>query len=175
MTQAIQNLGAIDNLKLPEGWVEEERGPHETGALEMPEIVRVFHKSAEPRAQICVFFRNQPVTDASAESFRKLLAAAPRKLTKSEVDTVQQVIGRMHWDEVFTTGDAKTEIVNEKTVLIVEGTWKVVDTQTYCMFVDITGRGDLVQEIYYAAPKDIYEKYQPEAVATLSKVTWIEQ
>jgi hypothetical protein len=166
---SLSNHGQIERMTLPEGWVESEAQTRSEADLSQ---LRKFHAPGNEDVQICFHYRGLPVTERSGESFRKLLEMPRHQLMPKEMWDIQEVLDSMMLDNNFETVSARVDDVHGKRVLIVEGRWVPLKFDTYSMFIDASGTGSVVHEIYYAAPVAHYPLHLKEAKNALESIVW---
>src|SRR4029450_13802416 len=92
MTPTIEltNLGQIEHLVVPNGWVERqaERLPMQLFTL------KEFNPPDRPSVRLYVYYRGHPVSEKSGESFETLLEKPPHDLDDAEWWSVQEVLGK---------------------------------------------------------------------------------
>lgn len=164
----VENLGQIRWMGLPETWVEGESQSGIAGSGTFSE----FHPEENPDTTVCFFYRGRPIKATSAESFTKLLCQKPHFLSARELDSVADVIRDKADAEAFSVLFAKTAFWNGKCVLIVEGRYKKYNEDTFAIFVDASGTGWFVQEIYFQSPRSDYVRYRKEAKDALATIEW---
>lgn len=164
----VANLGQIRSMSLPTGW---EAGASQTGIAGQGTFSE-YHPPESPDTNICFFYRGRPVKASAAESFTSLLCQKPHFLTASELKSVADIIRDKADAEVFSVLFAKTAYWNGKCVMIVEGRYKNWDEDTFAIFVDASGTGWFVQEVYFQSPRTEYVRYRKEAKEALATIEW---
>lgn len=161
--------GPVARLVVPEGWLEQpvpRRGDFDITTL------RKFTPAEKDNVQLVFHYRGLPISGNQAQNFQHLLAQEPHELVPEEWWLVQEVLNRMAIPDEFHLNSVRTQLVNQRTVLIAEGSWATLDFDMCSMFIDIEGDGNLVQEIYYAAPADEYQLYLPLFNLAVSTIEW---
>lgn len=108
----------------------------------------------------------------SAEAFHDVLAKPAHVLSSPELKSIAEVLDAKSDASVFNTLSARTESLNGKSVLIVEGRYKEKQVDTYALFLDSDGTGGAVQEVYYQAPKADFMSKLKAAKEALKTVEW---
>ncbi len=164
----VENLGQIRWMGLPGSWVEGESQSGIAGHGTFSE----FHPVDNPDTTISFFYRGRPIKSTSAENFTKLLCQKPHFLSARELESVADVIRDKADADTFSVLFAKTAFWNGKCVLIVEGRYKKYDEDTFAIFVDASGTGWFIQEIYFQSPRSQYVRYRKEAKDALGTIEW---
>jgi len=167
----IVNHGQIDRMTFPQGWVAGEPAPNPgIGSRSFREVYR----SDDRDSSMCFFYRGLPVNDQAAQTFRAVLSVPAHELTQAEIEPLSEIL-RFKTpvkSEQFTMTSARTEDLNGKLVLIVEGRYTGGAEQIYEIYVDADGSGRFVQEIYFQAPKEQYERHFKEASDAINSIRW---
>ncbi len=163
------NHGQIASMTLPAGWVE---GTDKTYTGAGTRSFRQFHSADFPDAKLCFFYRGLPVRKESAESFREILDRPPHELEVSETNSIAEVLRDRGNHDQFYIRDIRTEDINGKRVLVVEGTHEKIQQDSYALYIDADGTGRFVQEIYYLAPFIDYVSFKPEADESINSIAW---
>jgi hypothetical protein len=165
----IVNYGQIDRLVLPEDW-------HENWDVKYANIgsrsSRQFYPKDAPDVKLHLFYRGFPISAAEGASFALTLIQPPHALLPSEIKTLAVVLGQRANSDKFTILSLRTEDLNGRRVLVLEGRYKDNKLDIYEIFVDADGTGQAVQEIYLLAPKDQYLLYLQKVKALLQTIQW---
>ena len=167
----IVNHGQIDRMTFPEGWVAGEPVPNPgIGSRSFRDV----HRADQPEVSVCFFYRGLPVSDGAANYFHAVLQAAPHKLTEAELESVQEILRfkTPFKSEQFLMSSARTEDINGKRVLIVEGSYAASSDRIYEIYVDADGTGRVVQEIYYQAPENSYDRHAKDVMNIVQSIKW---
>ncbi len=166
----LENHGQIAVLEVPDGWVERSADNYyrDIGARSMLE----FHPPDAPDAVLCVYYRGLPMRDAAAALFRAVLRQPPHALGFGEIKDLRGVLQERADSKVFTISSARTEDLNGRRILWIEGRYKEAGNDLQQILLDADGTGSVVQEIYFVAPKDIFLKYARSARAALTTIVW---
>jgi hypothetical protein len=74
--------------------------------------------------------------------------------------------------EVFHILSARTQDLNGKRVLLLEGRYTEIQKDLYEVFIDADGTGRVVQEVYFLAPKIEYLHYLKAVKIAFSSIEW---
>lgn len=164
----LRNQGQIKEMEMPMDWSEgaRGRGPYPNSAL------RCFHPHETEDANLYFYYRGSKIDDGSAASFHALLAKPAHVLAPSELKSIAAVIGDKSNAQDFRMLNARTEEINGKRVLIVEGRYELLQLDTYHAYVDADNEGKAVQEVFYKAPKGEYPKYFKAATDSIKSIQW---
>jgi hypothetical protein len=165
----ISNHGQIANMQLPANWLEAEAAEHiDIGTRS----VRAFYPSGHEDVQLKIFYRGLPISEETARTFRKILDQAPHTLTEKEIESLSELLVERARPTTFTIVKCNTDVLNGKPVLILIGTYKENENQLYEIFVDASGDGRLIQEIYLIGPTDSYRQFLKEVRPCLQGIEW---
>lgn len=166
----VRNHGQIAEMTLPKGW--EEGPPYRFAGGIGTRSFREIHPPEAPKAMLCFYYRGLPINPEAGKNFHDILAKPGHVLTQDELNSLGEVLRDKAKAEDFTPFLARTEDWNGKRVLVVEGRYPGIQEDTFEIFVDASGDGRAVQEIYYQAPKDIYIKYAKAAKDSMKSIQW---
>ncbi|CAN5528523.1 hypothetical protein BH10CYA1_BH10CYA1_32600 [soil metagenome] len=167
----VENYGRILSLTIPDGWSDQ------TFLKESeidPSLLRKFVLDENNDVQICLYTRNLPISFNSCNELRKLLAAPCHELTPREQILVQEVLEGMSSKEAFQALSIRTESIDGINILVAEGRWIRLAFDTLSFFVDVGGKYAVVQQIYFAAPRDAYLHHLAQAKAILYSIKFTE-
>lgn len=167
-TSSIVSIGQVDTLKIPPGWKEGKAAKPAGGAS----LLREFHPADNQEVKLCFFYRGTRISDTTGKKFHKVIEHPPHILSSSEVESLREILREKANPAVFKAAAAKTEDIDGKRVLIVEGRYSKTDTETRTIFVDSDGSGTAVQEIFYQAPKADYARHLQVASNALKSIRW---
>lgn len=168
-SSTVTNLGQISVMKLPDGF-EIGRQSDETIGTKM---FKEYHSDDDPEVQFTFYYRGMRTRPDSAKAFHELLEAPPHVLKQSEFDKISETLYMMAHPEKFKLMIAKTQDINGKRVLSVEGEFVHDGSMIRTLFIDSDGTGSAVQEISFRAPKDRYMKNIPRASKVFDSINWI--
>jgi hypothetical protein len=166
LNAAVHDQGVIKYMSVPQGWIEDQIETFDTSEL------RFFHPSDDSDAKLCFFYRGLPIETEAGQKFVNALSQPPHILTAAEIKSLHYALGESANDLAFNLLAARTENLNNKNVLIVEGNWYKSDLDSYDIFIDVDGTGRIIQELYYLAPHAIYDQYLSEIKKCFSTLVW---
>lgn len=167
-TSSIVSIGQVDALKLPPGWKEGQATKPAGGSSSL----REFHLPGNREVKLCFFYRGTRVSEAVGKDFQKVIEQAPHILKPAEVESLKEILREKANPQSFKTLIAKTEDIDGKRVLLIEGSHAGSQIETRSIFVDTDGTGTAIQEIFFQAPKPEYTKHLPVATAALKSIRW---
>lgn len=170
MTNIIQDHGQIKVLNLPQEFQEVEIEA-EAGALSVNSI-KEFQVSGVDDTRLCLYYRGSKVSNQSAQNFKNILAMKPHVLKDGELDSIREILDDVVQSDIFSTLVTATEVIQEKTVLKVEGTWIQQNWNMYAIYIDASGDGSVVQQVYFLAPKDSYLRYVSGIKNSIKSIQW---
>lgn len=163
--------GQIAKLELPPNWVEKTVTPPLGSLAARGE--REFNPPGQDDVKLCLFYRGYPIPASSAEDFKQIISLTPHVLSDDEIDQLTDVLDNLANSEAFELRYARTLDFRGRTVLVVEGLWKVLQHEGLHFFVDADGTGRIIQEVYFTAPKADFDQYVDTVKQALSSVEWI--
>lgn len=166
MNTAIHDQGLIKFMNIPNGWIEFNVETFDTSQL------RFFHPPDSLDAKLCYFYRGLPTETAAGQKFVELLSQSPHTLTEAEIESLNATLGESANYLAFDLTAAWTDLLNERSVMIVEGNWSRTNLRSYDVFVDVDGTGRIIQEVYYLAPPALYQQFIDEVKKCLSTIIW---
>lgn len=169
-SKSTRDYGQIANMAMPEGWVPGERVNNIVGNSSF----RQFHPKNSPEARLCFYYRGRRIAQSAGTRFLQLLSKEPHLLNAKEIAEVAAVL-RDKAHAGFKLFKAKTERINGKMVLIVEGRFVEIQQDARCMFIDTDGSGTAIQELYFQAPSSKYLSYAGQARQAMESILWKEE
>lgn len=158
------DYGPIKRMLLPDHWKK----------LPNPDDFTIkYCRNDDKDVEIYFFFRGKPASKTTASQFCAVLAKPPHKLDAEELLDLEVVIRDASEDVYFTLTDARTEILSGLMVYVVRGHWKLSEVDSLGIFVDCDGDGKIIEEIYYLAPPDRFEKHLLEVREILNSIEWL--
>ena len=165
----ILDKGLFKRISIPDGWVLlDMRDEARLGVFYISE----FQPPNEPNVWLSFFYRGRPVGCEASEKFLILLSKPPHDLAEEELLPVMPIMANLSDPREFNQLSARTEDLNGKRVLVVEGTWNQPPLKTRHVFMDAEGDGRVVQEVYYQAPEGLYDRYLPTAMEAFNSIEW---
>jgi hypothetical protein len=162
------NEGQVKFIAIPHGFVECPQPSREMDVR----FLRTFKSSDDERVELAFFYRGAPMNKFIGTDFRNILSSPPHELSSEEIESIQLVLRDASEPDWFDLTSARTDVLQGKTVLLIEGTWKNSHLYNLGIFIDVDGTGCTVQEIHYTAPLDVREKYAAIARAAISSIEW---
>jgi hypothetical protein len=160
------STGQIEAMRVPEGWVKRDNANIRAGAG-----LTEFHPVGHDDIRLNSFFRGTRISEKAARAFKDCLAKSPHNLTPEELKGLSQVVRDKSYD--FKVRSAKTENLNGKRILSVEGQYKDGGhTGSHTLYVDSDGTGSAVQEISYTASGQDYNFNMDKAQQAFKSIIW---
>ncbi len=166
----VKNHGQIAEMTLPKGWVG--GAPYKFSGGIGTRSFREVHPADAPNAMLCFYYRGLPISADGGKAFHDLLQKPPHALTEDELKSLSEVLRDKARPEDFKVSSVRTQDWNGRRVLVVEGRYPGIQEDTTEIFVDASGDGRAVQEIYYQAPTDVYAKYATAAKDSMKSIDW---
>jgi hypothetical protein len=162
------SIGQVHEMKIPSGWMEGQSVKPVGGSS----LFREFHPSEDPEVKLCFFYRGRRVSDQSAKAFHSALEQPAHTLKANELESLREVLREKGNPQQFNITAARTEDLNGKRVLVVEGKYLNTELESRALFVDSDGSGSAVQEIYYQAPRAQYAQNLQAAIDAMKSIRW---
>lgn len=161
-------IGPIGHIRLPGSWFKGEEKKHVVGRSDFVS----YWNSNNHEVKFCFFFRGSLTSNTAAQDFKAALSLEPHKLSAKEIESLAEIL----WDKAnsnkFSLLLAKTEDLNDRRVLMVEGSFKDWGLFTRSYFIDCDKSGSIVQEVFFIAPKGDYQKYYIQADKAFNSIFW---
>ncbi len=169
----VVSQGQIAEMTLPNGW---EEGRIQ-GAVSGTSSYREFTPAGERDAKLIFFYRGRRMSKDASDAFLNVLKQPAHMMKEDEAKTLfnpplKEILRDKAIPGGFNLESAKTEVINGKKVLVIEGTFPGIQERTRAMYIDADGTGSAVQEVYYQAPKDKFMKHQPSVNASFKSIKW---
>lgn len=163
------DLGQIARLNMPPGFVKGESEGGTSGNNYFAE----YHLEADPEVKLYFEYRGHRTSKAQAEKFHALLNKPAHKLSPEETQSdFGEILSDKNIPQDFHTQIAKTQDINGKRVLVVEGRYINHDLQARTLYVDTDSTGSAIQEITFQTPVDKRSKYFTSGIKALESIKW---
>jgi hypothetical protein len=164
----LRKQGQIKSMELPEGWFE---CPAEKRTAS--DYLTEYRAPESANARLLFYYRGNRIGPGGAADFLKVLSLPDHELTEEEFSSVDLVIRNASDPDFFLLSSSRTEEINGKRVLIVEGIWKKGGLVDMGIFIDSDKTGSAVQEIHFEAPQSEYELFVGQAEKALKTIVWL--
>ncbi len=164
----LKDLGQINKIDLPGGWkngTDYNNGQHSATYKE-------FHPAAAPDCQLGFYYRGHRTSESAGCNFHNLLQKPPHNLSEQELKSLGEIVRDKANPKDFTATSARTEDLNGKRVLMIEGEYTASKQVAKHMFIDSDGTGTAVQEVFFQADSKQYPKYSPAASDAMKSIKW---
>ena len=162
----INDIGAIQSLEIPVGWVESTPRKVVGGRH-----LRQFHLFKRPDIRFCSYLRTLPLSHPTSAAFQQIMYADFHQVEQVELDTLDEILEGMSDSNFFQILDASTSYVNSRRVLTVKGRWLKMHEETVICIVDVKV-GLFVQQIYFTAPQFVFQTYTKTANDMFLSIKW---
>jgi len=154
-------------MELPEGWVElpEEKRTASDYLLE-------YAVAENNNVKLVFYYRGHRIGTGGAADFLSVLSEPPHELSPEEFLSVDLVVRNAADADFFLLSSSRTEDLNGKRVLIVEGIWKKSGLVDMGIFIDSDSTGSAVQEVHFEASQNDYQNYIDQVEKSLKTVVW---
>ncbi|MCA9800957.1 MAG: hypothetical protein KC777_03170 [Cyanobacteria bacterium HKST-UBA02] len=164
----VTDVGQIARLTLPDGF---EKGPRESGTSGN-NLFEEYHLGTDADVKLYFEYRGRRMSQTSSTAFKDLLAAPEHRLKPDELEALGELLGDKKNPGSFRVDVARTQDLNGKRVLVVEGRYLQHDLQARSMYIDTDGSGSAVQEVTFQTPADKVSKHFLAGVRALESVVW---
>jgi hypothetical protein len=164
----VVNHGQIRRISLPANWVEGQSASGGIGSRSFREV----HPVEAPDANLCFYYRGLPISEETGKHFRAMLNKPPHILTQTEIRSISEVLRGKDNPRKFSAQMIKSEDINGKRVLTVNGRLIEKQEDVKAMLVDADGTGTVIQEIYFQAPKELYLRFMKSARDAMNSIVW---
>jgi len=165
----VEDHGQVQKFTLPPTWREENVKPRSSFDIV---TLRKFCPPESSDVQLCFYYRGMPMGEPAAGKFQLVLSGEPRLLAGVDIRTAEGALGSLANPEEFEIASAETQNLNGRRVMRLTGRWLQIQYDTIHILLDADGSGTQVQEIYYAAPSNFYDRYLPEIMQSLQSIVW---
>lgn len=162
-----EDLGCIESLELPSDWEASTDSSSFGGRA-----VKRFHPVGLTEVRFVVYLREVTLSRPSQEAFENVIYSEFHALTQDELDGLGEVLEGMSNSQAFHLASAITTYLCGKRVLKIHGRWLKSMEETLSCFVDVRGDGKIVQQIYFIAPFDLFEKYSAQVDKIFTSIKW---
>ncbi len=170
-TSGIQVIdrGQISSMSMPPGF---EKGKT-VGGTYANDSFQEYHLSSNANVKFYFEYRGRRMGAESSKVFHDTLEKPPHALAPQEIESLHQVLGanRSNKDD-FKINSARTEDLNGKRVLTIEGRYPQHGLSARTVFVDSDGTGSAVQEITFQAPTAEFFKNTAVSLNALKSIKW---
>jgi hypothetical protein len=164
----VTDIGRVDSMTMPDHF---EVGKKVSGTYANNSF-QEYHLKNNNDVKIYFEYRGRPMSEGPSRNFRELLDKPPHILDSAEQAKVRDVFGAKSNPDDFKILLAKTEDLNGKRVLILEGRNPHRNTSSRTTYIDTDGSGSAVQEITYQAPTRDYMRNLTPALNALKTIKW---
>lgn len=167
MTVTIEEkLGVIDSFELPDNWRLDP-------LLDLGQRkISVFRSEVSDDVLFCHMYREAPLSRVDSERFQTVLYAPFHELSDDEIADLAPVLEGLANKEVFAIKQADTNYLNARRMIRVRGDWLDRGISVMSMFIDNGGKGERVQNVYFAAPTDHFHQFEKIADEIFRSIKW---
>ena len=167
----VSDLGAIARFQAPPEWKEVTEEDSEAGGFNRIYYSRDFSPGI-PAVTLSLFFRGTLVSDTSAKKFQNLLHKPDHELSPEEINSLSQVLSKLADEDAFLIRNCATVSISGRRVLVVDGEWKTSQTHFHGLMVDADESAREIQEIFFEAPAEAFEKYLKAVLESIRIIEW---
>ncbi len=161
--------GQISSMSMPAGF---EKGKTVGGTFANNSF-QEYHLSSNANVKFYFEYRGRRMGAESSRAFHETLERPPHVLAPQELESLHQVLGANRSNkEDFKINSARTEDLNGKRILTIEGRYPHHGLSARTVFVDSDGTGSAVQEITFQAPTAEFFKNTAASLNALKSIKW---
>ena len=165
----VLDRGQISSMTMPAGF---EKG-RQVGGTFANDNFQEYHLGTNANVKFYFEYRGRRMGAESSKVFHETLERPAHSLTPQEIESLHQVLGANRTNkEDFKINSAKTEDLNGKRVLTIEGRYPQHGLSARTVFVDSDGTGSAVQEITFQAPTAEFFKNTSASLNALKSIKW---
>jgi hypothetical protein len=164
----VTDLGQISRMEMPSGW---QAGP-DYNNRQHGATYREFHPAGDPGCQLGFYYRGHRTSAMAGEKFHDVLQKPSHIVGEAELASLKEIVRDKANPKDFELKSAHTEDINGKRVLILEGRYTGNQQDAKHIFIDSDGTGTAVQEVFFQAPKDKYQRYAKVADDAMHTARW---
>ncbi|CAN5521563.1 hypothetical protein BH11CYA1_BH11CYA1_03360 [soil metagenome] len=165
----VSDRGQISSMTMPANF---ESGKQVSGTFANNNF-KEYHLSSNANVKFYFEYRGSRMGAESSRVFHDTLERAPHSLTPQEIESLHQVLGANRSNkEDFKINSAKTEDLNGKRVLTIEGRYPQHGLSARTIFIDSDGTGSAVQEVTFQAPTAEFFKNTSVSLNALKSIRW---
>lgn len=165
----VLDRGQISSMTMPAGF---ERGKA-IGSTYANDSFQEYTLNRNPDVKFYFEYRGRRMGADSSKAFHDILEKPPHSLAPQEIESLRQVLGANRSNkEDFKINSARTEDLNGKRVLTIDGRYPQHGLSARTVFVDSDGTGSAVQEITFQAPTAEFFKNSAASLNSLKSIKW---
>ncbi|MBZ0186660.1 MAG: hypothetical protein K8F91_10460 [Candidatus Obscuribacterales bacterium] len=164
----VTNIGQIARLTLPTGF---EPGVKRAGTSGN-NFFAEYHLASDPDVLLYFEYRGARMSKASSDSFRQLLEGPAHHIKADQLQEFGELLSDKRNPKDFRVDVARTQDLNGKRVLVVEGRYLKHDLQARTIYIDADGSGSAVQEVTFQTPPDKVNQHFLSGVQALESIKW---
>jgi hypothetical protein len=134
--------------------------------------LREFKPANTEDVRLCLYYRGQPISDSAGQTIQAVLGEKPHSLTTREIADLNEVLDDIAYPELFSILSIRTDDLNGKRILLVEGRWLKEQWDTYSLFISCNESGTIIQQVYFLAPVRQYANFIAMVKRCLGAIEW---
>ncbi len=164
----VANLGVIRSMLLPEGWLASRQIFAQAGNS----YLLRYTPPGLSQVRLCFFYRGKLTEVDSGRALRRILQQKLHRLEPAEIEELSEILRDQSSPELFQLEEAMTIDLNSRAVLMSHGRFVEFNFKAYSIFIDSGEDGCAVQEIYFTAPPQMWDRYLPPVLNSLAAIEW---
>ncbi len=175
-TNHIPDMAPIESVTVPKNWQRE----FDEGVFgDLAKSIR-FTPPDGKDTSLSIYDRGFPIPSKDADNLKSLLGKPPHKLNAEEIaDLGPGILGTAGDASAFNLISASTTMINGKSVLKVEGDWKMSGKKFVGYYVPEGKQGSnmpsdnrSIKEMYFEGREPQFSQHLPQATKSIESVNW---
>lgn len=157
--------GQIKHLELPSGWIRCDS--------ELKDDAIYFCAPDDPTIKLTFIRRNFLIDTFSAQNLKEILDKTPHTATSLERENLELVLLNAADPEHFELSTLRSEFLNQRPVLRLEGSWKRSNIQCLAFYFACAEKPRRLEEIFFEASPAGFASSLPEVQKSLASIIWV--
>ena len=162
----VRNIGQVESLDLPDGFVEGKSKDDAGGFFQS------YHLGSDPEIKLYLEYRGFRMGEDVSKAFHSLLSKPPHAINNAEVKNYLEVYSQKYNPDDYKIDVAETQNINGKTVLVIERVFQKFELKVRTLYVDSDGSGSAIQEISFQTPTSKSADHFANGVKALQSIKW---
>jgi hypothetical protein len=155
-------------IHMSDDWKEHKRSEDDSSPP-----LREYRCTTEENAYFGVAVRGAELDPESSAAIRMEFAKPPHQLWPGDVDAVRSCLAELGDRNMFDIAGVRTSSVGGRDALVVEGRWTLSAYDTYTVLVPLTRDCTRLQEVYFVAPGDVFQRKIESIKSAIATVRWL--
>ncbi len=167
--QYIRELGKIERITISDSWNLAANGD------DSGDLITYEHRD-DKDVNLSFFYRGKPLGQRTSENLLKILTLPSHSLSPEEHLSAETILRDAAELEYFDLDTFCSAEINGQMILLAKGFWKLSNLSSYAAFISSSeDEGTRIDEIYFLAPPEKFERFLPLFQETLNSIQWSNQ